>query len=75
MGFGTWNVRSLYSSGSLTTVARGLSIYKLNLVGVQFVRDRMSFIVLSGRWCNIIVFNVHAPIEEKSGDSKDNMRN
>ena len=34
--------------------------------GVQFVSDRMSYIVLRGRWCNIIVLNVHAPSEEKS---------
>jgi hypothetical protein len=27
--------------------------------------------VLRGRWCNIIVLNVHAPTEEKSYDSKD----
>jgi hypothetical protein len=27
--------------------------------------------VLRGRWCNIIVLNVHAPTEEKSDDSKD----
>jgi len=26
---------------------------------------------LRGRWCNIIVLNVHAPREEKSDDSKD----
>ena len=24
---------------------------------VEFVNDRMSYIVLSGRWCNIIVLN------------------
>jgi len=30
----------------------------------------MSYIVLRGRWCNIIVC-VHAPSEEKSDDSKD----
>jgi hypothetical protein len=28
---------------------------------IEFVRDRMSYIVLRGRWCNIIVLNVHAP--------------
>ena len=28
-------------------------------------------IVLRGRWCNIIVLNVHAPSEEKSDESKD----
>jgi hypothetical protein len=36
--FGTWNVRSLYRSGSLKTVARKLGKYKLDLVGVQEVR-------------------------------------
>ena len=31
----------------------------------------MSYTVLRGRWCNIIILNVHAPSEEKSDDSKD----
>jgi exonuclease III len=101
MRFGTWNVRSLYRSGSLKTVAGELGKYKIDLVGVQevrwdkggteraedctffygagnedhqlgtgffvhkrivsavrrveFVTDRMSYIILRGRWCNIIV--------------------
>jgi hypothetical protein len=38
MKFGTWNVRSLYRSGSLMTVDRELARYKLDLVGVQEVR-------------------------------------
>jgi exonuclease III len=38
MRFGTWNVRNLYRAGSLKTVARELSKYKLDLVGVQEVR-------------------------------------
>ena len=38
---------------------------------VEFVSSRVSYIVLRGRWCNIIVLNVHAPSEEKSGDSND----
>jgi hypothetical protein len=37
---------------------------------VKFVSDRMSYIVLRGRCCNIIVFNARAP-SEKSDDSKD----
>jgi exonuclease III len=36
--FGTWNVRSLYRSGSLKTVAREFGKYKLDLLGVQEVR-------------------------------------
>jgi hypothetical protein len=31
---------------------------------VEFVSDRLSYIVLVGRWCNTIVLNVHAPSEE-----------
>jgi hypothetical protein len=38
---------------------------------VEFVSDRVSYIVLRGCWCNIIVLNVHAPSEEKNDDSKD----
>ena len=38
---------------------------------VEFVSDRLSYIALRGRWCNIIVLNVHAPCEDKCDDSKD----
>jgi hypothetical protein len=31
----------------------------------------MSYIILRGLWCNIIVLNVHAPIEDKIVDIKD----
>ena len=37
----------------------------------EFVSDRVSYTVLRGQWCNIIVLNVHAPNEEKSDDSID----
>jgi exonuclease III len=107
---------SLYRSGSLTTAARELARYKLDLMGVQegrwdkestvrakdyiffygkgkkngqlgtgifvhhrtvsavkrvtFVSGRMSYIVLRGRWCDIIILNVNALNVEKSDDSK-----
>jgi hypothetical protein len=35
---------------------------------VEFLSDRVSYIVLRWRWCNIIVLNVHAPNEDKSVD-------
>ena len=38
---------------------------------IDFVSDRMSYIVLRGCWCNIIVLNVHTPNGEKSDDIKD----
>jgi exonuclease III len=117
MRFGTWNVRNLYRSGSLKTVARELGKYKLDLMGVQevrwdkggteraeeytlfygagnvdhqlgtgflcnkkilpavrrveFVSDRMTYIILRGRWYNIIVIKVHAPCEDTSDDIKN----
>jgi hypothetical protein len=37
------------------------------------VSDRMSYIILRGRWFNIIVLNVHAPCEDKSDDVKYNL--
>jgi hypothetical protein len=39
---------------------------------VEFVSDRMSYIILRGRWCNVIVLNVHAPCEDKGDDEMDN---
>jgi hypothetical protein len=38
------------------------------LIYVYFISDRMSYIILRGRWCNIIMLNVHAPTEDKIDD-------
>jgi len=43
---------------------------------VEFVSDRVSYIVLRDCLYNIIVLNVYTPSEEKSDESKDRfMRN
>jgi len=38
---------------------------------VEFVTDKMSFIILRGHWCGIIVPNVQAPNKDKSDDKED----
>jgi hypothetical protein len=38
---------------------------------VEFVSDRMSYIILRGHWCHIVVLNVHVPTEDKIYDVKD----
>jgi hypothetical protein len=44
----------------------------ISVVGrVEFISDRMSYIILRDRWCNIIVLNVQAPCQNKSDDVKD----
>jgi len=40
-------------------------------IRIEFVSDRVLYIVLRGRWHNIIVLNIHAPSEEERDDSKD----
>jgi hypothetical protein len=46
-----------------------LSVQHRTVMSLEFVRDRMSYIVLRGHRCNVIVLNVHAS-SEKSDDSK-----
>jgi hypothetical protein len=38
---------------------------------VEFVSDRMSYLILRGRWCHIIVLNVNVPTNDKADDEKD----
>ena len=38
---------------------------------VEFISDRLSYLVLKVRWCDIIVINAHAPTEEKDDHIKN----
>jgi hypothetical protein len=38
---------------------------------IQFVSGRMSYIMLRGRWCLIIVLKVHVPTKDKIDYMKD----
>jgi exonuclease III len=35
------------------------------VIRVEFVSDRMSYITLKVRWCDVVVLNVYAPTEDK----------
>jgi hypothetical protein len=37
---------------------------------VEFVSYRMSYKILRGRRCDVIVLNVHAPTEDKNDDTR-----
>jgi hypothetical protein len=64
--YGKWNENHELGTGFLV-YKRTISAVKW----VEFVSDRMSYIILRGRWCHIIVLNVHAPAEDKIDDVKD----
>jgi hypothetical protein len=52
----------------------GFFVHKtiISAVGrVEFVSDGMSYIILRGHWCNIIVLIVYAPCEDESDDVQD----
>jgi hypothetical protein len=39
----------------------------------EFVSDGMSYMTLRGRWCDIIVQNVHVPKEDKTVDLMESL--
>jgi hypothetical protein len=43
----------------------------LSLKRVEFINDRIPYMILRSRCCDIIVQNVHAPTEDKIDDVKD----
>jgi hypothetical protein len=67
----------LYGKGNENhELGTGYFVHKRIIVSSQrmeFISHRMSYIrvILRGRWCNIIVLNVHAPTEDKIDDIKD----
>ena len=63
-----------YGKGSESQLGTGFFVHRRivsALKRVEFVSDRLPYIMLGGRWRNTIVINVHAPSEEKSDTSKD----
>jgi hypothetical protein len=42
---------------------------------VEFLSDRITNIILGGRWCHMIILNVHAPIEDNILDMNGSFYN
>jgi hypothetical protein len=65
----------LYAQGKgYHQLGTGFFVHKRIVLAVrraEFISDRMSYIILRGRWCNVIALNVHAPCEDKGDDVKD----
>jgi hypothetical protein len=54
-------------------VGTGFFVHKRIISAVkraEFVGVRLSYIILRGRWCDIVVLNVHAPPEDTIDDMK-----
>jgi hypothetical protein len=60
--FGTWNVRNLYRVGSLTSAARELARYKLDIVGVTEVRWDKEGTVRAGDYNFFMEKEIKSPI-------------
>jgi hypothetical protein len=46
----------------------GFFVYKRTISAdkkVEFVSDRISYLIVRGRWCDIIVLKVHVPTEDE----------
>jgi hypothetical protein len=58
-----------YEKGSENhELGSGLFVHKRIISAVnwvQYVIDRMSYIILRGRWCHVVL-NVHAPTEDEN---------
>jgi hypothetical protein len=67
---GRWHRTFFYGKGNeICELGTGSFVQKGIISAVkkaEFVSDRMSYIILRGRWCHIIVLNVHAPTEDKT---------
>jgi hypothetical protein len=69
------NIHFFYGRGNENhELGRCFFVHKRSISAVkrvEFVSDRMSYIILRGGWCDIIILNVHAPREDKIDDMID----
>jgi hypothetical protein len=65
----------LYSEGNENQeLYIGFFVHKIIISAVkavEFVTDRMWYMILRGRWFDMIVLNVHSSTYDKTGEMKD----
>jgi hypothetical protein len=67
------NIHFFYGNGNENReLGTGFFKHKIIITAVkrvEFVSDKISYIILRGRWCDIVL-NVHAPIGDKTDDRR-----
>jgi hypothetical protein len=72
--FSTWYTFFYRKRNENLELGKGFFVHKQIISAfkrVMFVSDRMTYIILRGCQCNIVVLNGHAPTEDKIDDAKD----
>jgi hypothetical protein len=66
--YGNWNANHHLGPGFF--VHQGIT---RAVKGLEFISDKMPYITLRGRWCDIVVLNVNTPTEDNKTDIKENL--
>jgi hypothetical protein len=64
-----------YGKGNENDLGTGFFFIHTRIISavksLEFISNTMSYVILRGCWCDIIVVNVHAPTQDKIDDIKD----
>lgn len=63
---GKWNMDHCLGTGLLVK-----KYFQWAVKRVEFVNDRLLYLIMWGWWCDIIIINVHVPSKDKGDKMKD----